>query len=82
MRCQVLEDEMHDKVRSNYIPTLDGWRAIAIGLVMLLHGADSIDRTLKPYNLHFAVSSGVGLLGVQIFFCLSGFLIKTNLINV
>jgi peptidoglycan/LPS O-acetylase OafA/YrhL len=64
-----------------YIPTLDGWRAVAIGLVMLLHGADSITRALAPAGVHFDPGSGVGLLGVQIFFCLSGFLITTNLIN-
>lgn len=48
----------------NYIPTLDGWRAIAIGVVVLGHAL----------HFHWAVQ------GVEIFFGISGYLICTNLL--
>jgi|688.fasta_scaffold196781_2 peptidoglycan/LPS O-acetylase OafA/YrhL len=50
-----------------YIPALDGLRAIAVFLVMLLHA-------------HFHLGKG-GSIGVDIFFCLSGFLITTLLLE-
>ncbi len=50
-----------------YIPALDGLRAIAVFLVMLLHA-------------HFHLGNG-GSIGVDIFFCLSGFLITTLLLE-
>lgn len=50
-----------------YIPALDGLRAIAVFLVMLLHA-------------HFQFGNG-GSLGVDIFFALSGFLITTLLLE-
>ncbi len=68
--------------RFGYLPTLDGWRAIAIVLVLLAHAEDSLRRAfpkvvtgrpdfLEPY----------GWYGVQIFFALSGFLICARLLN-
>jgi peptidoglycan/LPS O-acetylase OafA/YrhL len=48
----------------NYIPTLDGWRAIAISIVVLGHAL----------HFHWAVQ------GVEIFFGISGYLICTNLL--
>lgn len=62
-----------------YLPTLDGWRAIAIGLVLLAHSAASIDAAWP--HLRVAAVATTGLLGVQIFFALSGFLITTWLIR-
>ncbi len=50
-----------------YIPALDGLRAIAVFLVMLLHA-------------HFQLGRN-GSLGVDIFFALSGFLITTLLLE-
>jgi peptidoglycan/LPS O-acetylase OafA/YrhL len=50
-----------------YIPALDGLRAIAVGLVMLVHA-------------HFSLGQN-GQLGVAIFFALSGFLITTLLLE-
>jgi peptidoglycan/LPS O-acetylase OafA/YrhL len=50
-----------------YIPSLDGLRAIAVFLVMLLHA-------------HFQFGNG-GSVGVDIFFALSGFLITTLLLE-
>ena len=63
----------------SYLPTLDGWRAIAITLVLFEHGSDSINNVLNAVGINISIDS-VGLLGVQIFFGLSGFLITSRLI--
>jgi peptidoglycan/LPS O-acetylase OafA/YrhL len=51
-------------VRPNYIPTLDGWRAVAIGIVVIGHA----------FHKSWAV------VGVEIFFAISGYLICTNML--
>lgn len=53
----------------DYIPTLDGWRAVAIGLVLLSHSARSS-----------AAAEHLGFLGVALFFGISGYLICTKLL--
>lgn len=53
---------------SNYIPTLDGWRAIAVLMVIGVHGSTS---PLLKYGGH----------GVNIFFVISGFLICSRLLD-
>ena len=58
---------------SNRIPTLDGWRGIAIILVALNHVEQG---ALRSYVIPLR-----GVLGVGIFFVLSGFLITTNLMR-
>lgn len=65
-----------------YLPTLDGWRTIAISLVLFAHASDSIKNALQPNGLDFIFEhlKHIGLLGVQIFFGLSGFLITTKII--
>jgi peptidoglycan/LPS O-acetylase OafA/YrhL len=60
------------KPNSSYIPTLDGWRAIAIGLVIVCHSFP--DRL--PYPL-----GASGAFGVAIFFAISGYLITTRMIG-
>lgn len=67
---------------TDYLPTLDGWRAIAIGLVLLCHGFESAlgFLTLSP-AVYAETIKDLGLLGVQIFFGLSGLLITTKLIQ-
>jgi peptidoglycan/LPS O-acetylase OafA/YrhL len=73
----------------HYIPTLDGWRSIAILLVLVDHSGDFVLRPLL-------ITAGVGLAsvdssfellkeligsaGVHIFFALSGYLITRNLL--
>ena len=57
---------------SSYIPTLDGWRAIAIIAVLFCHG---LDENRYP----FAVALGYG--GVLLFFSISGFLITSRLFD-
>jgi peptidoglycan/LPS O-acetylase OafA/YrhL len=60
-----------------HIPTLDGWRALAIAAVICFHGRSaffprpSIVRSISEY----------GYLGVDAFFAISGFLISTLLIR-
>ncbi len=65
-----------------YLPTLDGWRAIAIILVIFAHGSDSISNAFHLFglNLNFDRLKEIGLQGVQIFFGLSGLLITSRLL--
>ena len=59
------------------IPTLDGWRGIAVFMVMLSH-------FLPGYlSIQAGAANGcnLGQHGVQIFFVLSGYLITTNLLR-
>jgi peptidoglycan/LPS O-acetylase OafA/YrhL len=58
---------------ANYIPTLDGWRAIAILCVLFDH---TVFRTFHPYGWTL-----VGGHGVEIFFVLSGYLITGKLLE-
>lgn len=53
-----------------YIPTLDGWRAVAISLVIVSHGLTDT----------FPAVTKLGALGVSLFFALSGYLICTLLL--
>jgi len=56
-----------DRVSRDYLPTLDGWRAVAIALVMMCHAL--------PYE-----SAKRGAIGVNIFFGISGYLICSRLV--
>jgi peptidoglycan/LPS O-acetylase OafA/YrhL len=63
------------------IPTLDGWRAIAVGLVMgahsytmLMNSGSGVARSLAALFNHAGY-------GVDVFFCLSGFLICGQLLR-
>jgi peptidoglycan/LPS O-acetylase OafA/YrhL len=64
----------------SYIPTLDGWRAVAVTIVILNHcqllfleSSTSFMRALAPVVVH-------GGIGVDVFFALSGYLITTLLL--
>lgn len=59
-----------------YLPTLDGWRAIAILLVVVDHAVGAL-RDPHPALMRFRL----GFLGVYIFFGISGLLITTRLIE-
>jgi peptidoglycan/LPS O-acetylase OafA/YrhL len=57
-------------VERHYLPTLDGWRAVAIVAVLCCH-AGWPTAALAPY----------GAMGVSVFFALSGFLITRRLME-
>ncbi len=66
---------------SRYIPTLDGWRSVAIFLVLLEHGSESIAEA-TGFSLFYKIAAdGYGGLGVHIFFGISGFLITSLLLD-
>ncbi len=60
--------------KSGYIPSLDGWRAIAVSLVIMSH--IPIRSRNYGYLIHF-----VGTLGVDLFFAISGILICSRLLD-
>lgn len=64
----------HDNGR---IPTLDGWRGIAVLLVILFH----FQMYLCPRFLLSYPAAWFGSHGVAIFFLISGYLITTSLLN-
>lgn len=62
----------------NYIPGLDGVRAIAVLLVMLFHFTAGAAPMLAPFGYGWQAFGGIaklGWVGVDIFFVLSGYLI-------
>ena len=63
--------------QSGYIRTLDGWRAIAVALVILGHLAQTNCRQNGASN--WCAHTDLGSHGVAIFFALSGFLITRRL---
>ena len=66
----------------NYLPTLDGWRTVAIALVLFAHASESLLNAIPIHLLtDLAGLKRVGLIGVQLFFGLSGFLITTKLLD-
>lgn len=62
---------MANPAQSSYIPTLDGLRALAIGLVISSHALDPLRHPILAN----------GYVGVLVFFALSGYLITTQLIS-
>ncbi len=81
---ELLKETLPER-RSEYIPTLDGWRAVAISLVLLGHGFTSHSEAFGWNSLWERVIHGVinrsGTAGVILFFSISGFLICTRLLN-
>src|SRR5271157_3717849 len=62
--------------RGGYLPTLDGWRAIAIAGVLLDHGTANFFRGSAWYSF-----LRTGPNGVSLFFAISGFLICSRLLE-
>ncbi len=60
-------------VPQDYLPTLDGWRAVAIVMVLFAH-------VRLPGNALQGVA-GYGAVGVHLFFAISGFLITNRLLQ-
>lgn len=69
--------------RGDYLPSLDGWRAIAILLVIVGHGMDDLLALLRMAGANFDPGGlrFLGAHGVQVFFGLSGFLITCKLLD-
>lgn len=65
----------HNSIENSYIKTLDGFRAIAILMVMFSH------MLTIPKIQNFFPISEFGGKGVSIFFVISGFIITLHLIN-
>ncbi len=63
---------------SHWIPSLDGVRAVAIGLVLVAHLGGTRGFPLTANEADFF---GTGALGVRVFFVLSGFLITGLLLR-
>ena len=66
---------------ANYIPTLDGWRAVAIALVIGAHLSPAFENLHRPIFTkiaHFFTHAGYG---VDVFFCISGYLICSLLLE-
>lgn len=61
---------------SGYLPTLDGWRAVAIAAVLLDHATAGLDKQAQWYRLF-----RTGPDGVSLFFAISGFLICSRLLE-
>lgn len=67
------------KVETSRIPSLDGLRAISIGMVLLAHSGSSI-AILESHPVFF-YTVGNGNRGVSVFFVISGFLITSLLLK-
>ena len=67
---------------SDYLPTLDGWRAVAILGVLICHASAGVFAAngTHPDSRLFDLTR-YGALGVDIFFGISGFLICTRLLQ-
>lgn len=59
-----------------HVPTLDGWRAVAVGAVIASHAVRGY--TLSPRTL--ALTTTLGAVGVAIFFGISGLIITYRLL--
>ncbi|HZE90931.1 MAG TPA: acyltransferase [Rhizobacter sp.] len=63
-----------------HLPSLDGVRGLAIALVFV-HTLNVLDRSGDLLGTGVARLAGMGWVGVQLFFVLSGFLITRNLLE-
>ncbi len=64
---------------STYIPTLDGWRALSIGLVLMSHSP--VSCTVPVLGALLQSLSNFGGIGVEVFFGISGLLICSKLLE-
>jgi peptidoglycan/LPS O-acetylase OafA/YrhL len=65
--------------QSSYLPTLDGWRAVSIALVILHHF--QVRCTVPFLGAVLQSLSKVGEVGVELFFAISGLLICSRLLD-
>lgn len=78
-----MADTYHADTLRGHLPSLDGWRAVAILLVLMEHASLSLNPLLGALGVDQlqAPLKDIGQLGVQVFFGLSGFLITTKLVE-
>jgi len=62
--------------KSGYLPSLDGWRALAVLCVMINH-----DRPWTLFGRNMGLYMGYGGYGVYVFFAISGLLITTRILE-
>src|SRR5437867_6943759 len=63
------------------VPFLDGWRGMAIALVLLNHGCNRFTAETHGEKLFKIFFGGYGWAGVDLFFVLSGYLITGILLD-
>lgn len=68
-------------VPARYLPTLDGWRAVAIAGVMISHALSSQAAKCGVIGVNVFFGIKCGVIGVNIFFGISGFLICSRLLE-
>jgi peptidoglycan/LPS O-acetylase OafA/YrhL len=74
-----MSDTAATSTLKGYIPTLDGWRAVAILAVMASHAGHSYSAESGRENIFDRFASGTH--GVNLFFALSGLLITSRLLE-
>ena len=72
---------MTPTARTPKLPSLDGWRAVSIGLVLVAHASSTAGFPAGWHRLLADYSETVGNWGVRFFFIISGFLITHLLIQ-
>jgi peptidoglycan/LPS O-acetylase OafA/YrhL len=71
--------ERPTNIPSTYLPSLDGWRALSIALVIMHHS--SVSSTVPVFRPLLQSISDFGEIGVEIFFAISGLLICSRLLE-
>jgi peptidoglycan/LPS O-acetylase OafA/YrhL len=64
----------------HYLPTLDGWRAVAITMVVLSHSLTTESASNGRGGVVNLLTFRLGTFGVMLFFAISGYLICTRLL--
>ncbi len=72
--------EGQHKTGASYLPNFDGWRAIAVGLVIVNHTSYWLNPTGRGTKSLFLFLAR-GAYGVQLFFAISGYLITSRLLD-
>ena len=70
---------MTPTTRTPKLPSLDGWRAISIALVLLAHSSHTVGFPARFHPVSDVFN--IGVLGVRFFFVISGFLITWLLLQ-
>jgi peptidoglycan/LPS O-acetylase OafA/YrhL len=65
---------------NHFLPTLDGWRAIAIAMVVLSHSLTTASARGGGGGFLNLLTFRMGTFGVMLFFAISGYLICTRLL--